>query len=430
MWSSGENATLAAARLVMAAQRAVDETARATHEPFAAECLTLFLNNACNLRCQYCHAMPGAASDASLSAEALRSTADLVAGSCAERQSPFTVAFHGGGEPSLDTSIVDRILELVQASADRFGVNLRTYIATNGVMSEDRAQWLADRFALVGLSCDGPPDIQDRQRPARDGRSTSSRVQRTAAILRRAGTAFHVRATITRETCNRQPEIVEYFIEHYAPSEIRLEPVYVNPAGGRELCGAYAPGFVAGFLQAWKTAARSGVSLTTSLTRPGALYGRHCNVLRHVVNLVPGDVATGCFLESREADINRRQVRVGAMSSTTNRFHLDTDRIAALAAQCAGIPSHCRDCFCRFQCTYGCPDVCPLQEGEKLQKDDACEGLFRCRAHRLLMEALIREAAAAAWRSTPAGTNQDIWISESMLRVAVYRDGPRGGTSP
>lgn len=422
--------TLAAFRIVRAAQTAKAETQNARGEKFSSECLTIFLNNACNLKCCYCHAAPGAKPDRPITDAAVNAAAKLVASSCAKKQLPFTVAFHGGGEPTLDMAHMNRIMNMMQDNALKQDVPLRTYIATNGVMPAEIAQWLAPRFDLVGLSCDGPPNIQDQQRRTRDGRSTSSFVKQTVAILQQNATVFHVRATITKETLQRQQEITAYFIEHYGPTEIRLEPVYVNPAVTTSLAGEDASFFVAEFMEAFKLAAAKGIRVTTSMTRPASLYGRYCNVLRHVINLVPGDIVTGCFLESRKAGINGRQVRLGAMNFVTSFLDLDMDRIESLRSQCAEIPNYCKDCLCCYQCTYGCPEVCLLKETTNSNELENIRTGFLCRAHQLLMNTLICESARNGWRDTAPNTNRDILIAATMLPVAVYKKDNGQETGP
>jgi uncharacterized protein len=410
----------AARRIRRAADGAAEKAAGSAQEPFCPECLTLFLNNACNLECRYCHATPGIVPDPSIRDEAIRTACSLVAASCAQRQCLFTLAFHGGGEPSLDRHRVDRIIEIAREEAGKHAVGLRTYIATNGVMSEDRAHWLAGRFDLVGLSCDGPPDVQNRQRPMRAGGPSSDQVRQTAEILGRRGTPFHVRATVTRETIGRQAEITAHLIDMCAPLEIRLEPVYMNPFGGRELHRCDAVGFVAGFLAARQVGAARRIPVTTSLARPATLYGRHCNVLRHVLNLVPGDLASGCFLESREADIIRRGVRVGAVNAESSAFELDQRHIHGLIRQCSEIPSCCGDCLCCFQCTHGCPDVCVLQVPNDAQREEVASG-FRCLANRLLTVALIQETAERAWEETAWGECRDVTFPDTGILAAVYK---------
>lgn len=424
-----ETAELAASRVVGVAQSMAVEAANPANATFAPECLTLFLHNACNLRCGYCHVAPDAIPERPISDQAIRAAAALVVASCARLQRPLTVAFHGGGEPTLARTDVDRYLEIIGEEARRSFTALRTYVATNGVMPESRARWMASRFDMVGLSCDGPPDIQDRQRPGRDGRPTSAEVERTGDILREAGTAHLIRATITRDTVKRQEGIVSYFLERFAPTEVRLEPVYANAACALPLSSDDAPAFVDGFMAAHRSGLARGVPVTSSLALPGSLHGRHCNVLRQVLNLAPGDVATGCFLESRPDSIDRMRVCVGAMQPGAARFELDHDHVASMRVRGSQIPSVCRDCFCSSQCSHGCPDICawssPLDPSGQI---DLVTG-FRCRASRLLTEALIRDAAAAAWRATPPGVSQDVMYPAAKLRVAVYRTAEGGGAT-
>lgn len=420
----------AAARLVAAANQARAEADRWGLADFSPECLTLFPNNACNLACRYCHSAPEARSGPSIGDAALRSAGALVAAACAQRGIPFTAAFHGGGEPALDSRRVDHILALLGIESRKQGATLKTYIATNGAMPEDRARWLANRFDLVGLSCDGPPDVQNRQRPARNGAPTAVAVARTARILRQAGKRFHLRATVTAETIARQAEIAVNFSERHAPAEIRLEPVYRNPASADALGVQDAAPFVAGFMEARRAAAARGIPVATSLAQFGRLQGRHCNMLRHVLNLVPGDLASGCFLESRAEGIAQRGVRMGAFDPSSGRFELDNAGIAALAARCAAIPAGCETCLCCYQCTHGCPDVCALAVTSEPTGPAQLAGEFRCQATRLLAEAVVRETAAAAWRNTPTATDRDYAATETTPLVAVYRNANAGSPSP
>ncbi len=409
-----------AARLVSAAQTAEEEADLARRRPFAPECLTLFLNNSCNLKCRYCYSAPDGDNPARITPECVRAASQGVAGQCARRRLPFTVVFHGGGEPTQDPRHVDELLDVVRTVAAEQGVPLRTYLATNGVMPEERARWLARNFDRVGLSCDGPPAIQDRQRPGRDGTPTASRVARTAAVLREYGKPFHIRVTLTIETFAEQPAIVEHLIACHAPAEIRLEPVYVNPFGTDIPTRDDALRFADGFLAARHAGAALQTPVTTSLTRAGSLYGRYCNPLRQVLNLVPGNLATGCFLESRPEGMARRRVQTGRMDAETGCFVLDDDRIRSMAEPCATIPATCRNCLCAYQCTHGCPDACVLQTSPSAADAREPGDTFRCHAHRRIMGALIREAVDLAWNEPAATTPHPAGDRETLPEVAVH----------
>jgi uncharacterized protein len=416
----------AAARLVRAAREAMHEIDAASTRAYSFECLTLYVNNQCNLRCRYCYSRPDGKIGGALSEQGVRDAAGIVAGMCAERNNPFTLAFHGGGEPTLGAQQIDRLLGIVREEAGRFGLHPRTYIATNGAVSEKTAFWLASRFDLVGISCDGPPEIQDRNRPNRNRQPSSGDVERTMATLKRYGRPFHVRVTITRDQVDRQAEIVAYLADRFSPAEVRIEPVYINPAGDAPMALSQVAAFVNAFLAAQKTGRERGIPVTTSITRPGDIYGPHCNGLRRVLNLVPGDVATGCFLYSRPEDIALRGLQTGSFDAIGGTFRLDGARIRSLIARCSKRPAGCDDCFCSSQCTYGCPDRCALEASGASSPTEDGRGAFRCRVNRRLMASMIREAADGAWTHAltreegNGGLRKDKF---SMLNTAVYRNG-------
>jgi len=101
------------------------------------------------------------------------------------------------------------------------------YVATNGIMAEEKAAWLARHFDLIGLSCDGPADIQNSQRPRWNGKGTSHIVERTAHVLREEGVEFQVRTTITAQVCTvrlTSPTISANSSRRRNP----FEPVYIG----------------------------------------------------------------------------------------------------------------------------------------------------------------------------------------------------------
>ncbi|MEJ2737877.1 MAG: hypothetical protein P8189_30705, partial [Anaerolineae bacterium] len=62
---------------------------------FRPECLTLYLNNECNLSCVYCYAAPSQEPAARLDLETIVAAARVVAESCKMIGRPFYVVFHG-----------------------------------------------------------------------------------------------------------------------------------------------------------------------------------------------------------------------------------------------------------------------------------------------------------------------------------------------
>jgi sulfatase maturation enzyme AslB (radical SAM superfamily) len=265
-------------------------------------------------------------------------------------------------------------------------------------MSEEKARWLAGRFDLVGLSCDGPPEIQNRQRPRWGGGSTARVVERTGHVLREEGCRYHLRTTITAATLSRLAEIVAFLCHQFKPEEIRLEPVYVGgrtgPVAG--LVAHHADEFVTNFLEARQIARKHGVLLMTSGSRPGSIHGPYCHVFRHVVNLVPGGLATACFKITQAAQVKEKGAAMGGLNEDTGRFEIDPLRVQVLRQELDVTLPECAACFNLYHCTRECPDLCPLDDNSCLEYDVFKPG-FRCQAQKVLTYSTLIEAAGRLW---------------------------------
>jgi uncharacterized protein len=379
------------------AARALDTAARQQAEPFQPECLTLYLHNECNLACAYCYTDPAYGPAARLDPEAVVAAGRQVAENCRHKGLPLTVVFHGGGEPLLFEDQVQRTLAALGEVAAAYDLELFRYVATNGVMPAPKAAWLADHFDLVGLSCDGPPEIQDRQRARYGGGPTSATLERTARILRAYPRPFHVRATITAATLHRQSEIADYICTHLQPDEIHFEPVYSGGKTESAIQADQAEAFVSHFLAAQRAARQAGVPLTCSGSRLGSIHGPFCQVLRHVLNLVPPATATACFKTTDTFQAEAAGNVVGALNTGTGEFEIDHRRVEALRQRLGAVPNGCADCFNRYHCARDCPDSCLL--GDDLPSP---EPGFRCRVQNRLAYTRIRQEADALWSAAQA----------------------------
>ncbi len=229
---------------------------------------------------------------------------------CRERGLPFTVGFHGGGEPTANWRLLTYLVSITRQLAAEHGIGWWGYVATHGVISECKANWLAENFNLIGLSCDGPPDIQNSQRPTMRDNPASAAVVNSARAFARHGTPFLVWATVTLETLDRKPEIARYLFDHLGARSIHLEPVYrldraaSSPFGDRD-ASRFAQSFL--IAQQWALAAGMGIHLSGS--RFDELHGPFCNPLRDVLKITStGDFGV-CFL-----DIDRASPRYQAFA--------------------------------------------------------------------------------------------------------------------
>jgi sulfatase maturation enzyme AslB (radical SAM superfamily) len=387
---TGGSGNLLALELTRRAEAAVQKRAAQFQQVYSPVCLTLYLNNTCALACEYCYSAPAAPGghNQNLAPENIRAAAEIVAQQCADCDSLMTVVFHGGGEPMLSQPAVQAALEIVDQVAAHYSLQTFKYIATNGVMPVSKAAWMAEHFDLVGLSCDGPAEIQARQRPLRDGRSSLEFVERTVQVLRERHKPFRVRTTLTPRSYLRQVEIAEYLCATLRPGEIEVEPVYW---GGRasQMAGfvpEQAEAFVDQFFKARQAASRYGIPWVFSGSRPGEIHGPYCNVFRDVLNLIPGGQATACFKCVEAGQLQQLGLSIGQREAASGAFVFDDERIQTLRQKLSVEPEPCQVCINHFHCVRGCPDQCPLATAPPAD--------FRCRLLRLMLGRQLWEAAA------------------------------------
>ncbi len=400
-YAPGHVATASSEELARCAGEARAAWLRLADAPFAPECLTLYLNNRCNLACGYCYAAAerGGAASGRINERAALGAARLVARCCAEKSKPFHLVLHGGGEPTLDCESVTRLTEGTRAIAAEAGVGWSGFLATNGVMSEERAAWLGRELDLVEISCDGPPHIQDRQRPLVGGGPTSEHVLRTARALRQAGGRFVVRTTITPETVERQTEIVTYLHEALGAMEMRFEPVYRRAAFAPE----QAQWFVDHFLEAQREAQARGCDLTVSGSRLDEIHGPFCDVLRDALHLLPDGTATACFFctDGRAADA--AGMAVGRWDEARGEYILDAERIADHRRKALELPGACLDCVNVCHCARECPERCTVRDAAVQTPS------FRCLIQRRLAEEWILETAGTPYPLGPRSLPPPVW---------------------
>ncbi len=407
-------ADAAARRLEARGQAALRAWRALSERPFEPECLTLVLSNRCDLACEYCYSAAGRdraglppavgrpgcvampqdpAGHRTLSETAAGQAMRAVARRCAAASKPFVLVFHGGGEPTMEWELLVRLQALAARTAIEAGTPLWTHVSTHGAIDEDRARWLAGHIDDIGLSCDGPPEIQDVQRPQPDpsrGRGTSALVERTARILAEAGTDFTVRATVTPATIDRQHDIVEYACATLGARRVRLEPVHRGgQAGGRHFLPGDAERFFQQYAQAAEAARQSGCEIHTSGARPGDIHGPYCNVLRNVVQMGPDETLSACFVDSVRVPADAGRPPLGAVGSEADGLVIDVQRAAELRRRAAAVPERCVSCINVCHCARGCPDVCVAADGGGREMPDG----FRCRLQRQLSAWSIREAA-------------------------------------
>ncbi len=169
---------------------------------------TLHLTHQCNLRCDYCYT--GTKIHKPMSAEVAEQSLGFILREAEKMDAHYLDVTFFGGEPLIE----DRLL---LSLADAFiketpsARKLSFRVSTNGtLLTASLMQALAQRDIYVSLSVDGPPHIQDRQRPNAGGKGSSALVEKAIPILLAANPCASVTTVLTPFSAAYAAESVEW----------------------------------------------------------------------------------------------------------------------------------------------------------------------------------------------------------------------------
>ena len=152
----------------------------------------LILTEACNLRCAYCYrGDPGGLQYMS------RDIAEAGIRLAVSSGLPFHVQMTGG-EPTLEPGLIERVAGLIRKEAWPATIGIQT----NGTLLDRAIIGIFKKYDIqVGVSLDGPPEVQERVR----GRAAST--LKGLKLLRDQDMAFRVTTVITGQNVHAMGQL-------------------------------------------------------------------------------------------------------------------------------------------------------------------------------------------------------------------------------
>ncbi|MFA5392522.1 MAG: radical SAM protein [Candidatus Paceibacterota bacterium] len=320
--------------------------------------LTLLLTRKCNLSCIYCYASPsidGSSMPDNLAIDALNWFVR-------QNQGPkIRITFHGGGEPTLEQGLIQKVV--AQAEEIKGNHQVHYLIVTNGTAKRSFLDWMMNYKFAITFSIDGPPKIQNRNRPFADGSSSSKVVENNIRYLVAKNYPAGVRLTYSSK--DDIVQIIRYFGE-LGIKKIHLEPLfpygrYYNKVefGNSSEYRVFSPetnDLIIKFLEAMDTCKNYGMKIYNGhIMHFNKGIGYFCGAASGRAMLVTHDgLLTGCLevVDSENKDI--KIFKIGNWVPNEKRFEVDIDKISVLQKRHADILSVCRNCFARYVCAGGC----------------------------------------------------------------------------
>jgi uncharacterized protein len=347
--------------------------------------LLLYPTSSCNLRCVYCHAESGAQMGPHLDAGRALAAVNHFFTRLDAKVRAVTLAFHGGGEPTLQADVMASTWRAFRRQAEQRGLVASARTITNGVFGPAALRLLQDPAWHVAFSYDGPR--QRAQRPTPSHEDSRARVIDNLRALQAVGKAVSMRATLTRDGLSALPSLVEEAAE-LGIRRVQVEPASLVGRGAHLSDGPPEPlAFTEAFLEGFHHGLRLGVQLTTSAwshARVGA--GRYCGAIQGTRALTPDGFLSACTEvgDGRDPDdpfLVGRQLADGAMQVWPARE-------AALQRRVGYALPICQSCFMVDTCAGGCASRARAQSGDPQARDIA-----HCRMSQAINARLMADLA-------------------------------------
>jgi len=313
----------------------------------------IFPTTNCNLKCKYCYAR-GGERKINIDLELAKKGIDFFL-KLRKNSKNISIRFQGGGEPTVKIELVKKIVAYARKKVGKayFGIQ------TNGVFSEKIALWLAKNMDWVSISCDGPPSIQNKQRPFKNGRQTSYFVERTIKILSKFNINLFTRSTITAYSVEKQKEILEY-LRRLGINQIHFSPLFKMGRSNQTTSPfAQRPDFntyINKFLAAKELAEELDIYLKENI-----FFNVYCKRDIYCDCSIPNFMLTtdgfisACYDDYLGESHEKSPFIYGEYDKKDNKFILDQEKIKYLQKRTVNNIKKCHDCFLKWNCGGSCP---------------------------------------------------------------------------
>lgn len=173
------------------------ESHRAPHADFVA---ITKLTRLCNLRCTYCHSWAEGPNQIMQWRAMIQTVRSVVSMEGLERAQ---FVWHGG-EVTLIKPLLMRKFIWLQYNLKPRRLKVANALQTNGTaLTPEWIDFLIGLDINVGVSLDGPPEVNDKRRLRKDGRVTSDLIADGMRNLRVAGIPFGILIVLDKEICDQ-----------------------------------------------------------------------------------------------------------------------------------------------------------------------------------------------------------------------------------
>lgn len=355
--------------------------------------VTLFLTTACNLRCTYCYASAGDTPTKNMHLDVAKRGIDFVSSNALKKGlSAFEVAYHGGGEPSVNWRTMVESFAYARKRASTLGIDVIGSAATNGVLNDTQIDWMVAHLHGVSLSFDGLPTVHDRHRIMINGGGSAEHVMRTIRRFDDARFCYGLRLTVTRDQIPFLADSIEFICKNLNPKTIQVEPAY-KLGRWTDAPSAETTDFIEVYRKAQERAHTCGREITYSAARLDTLTNHFCGITQDNFCLSPDGNVSACYEAFSEQNARAKVFFYGKPDGEAG-YRFDMSALEHLRRQGVENRPYCENCFAKWHCAGDCHYKSLTVNGE-----GEFGGSDRCHITRELIkdQILARIAATGGW---------------------------------
>lgn len=353
--------------------------------------LSFFLTTKCNLCCVYCY---NAKERAELEEKTLSlNIAKEGINYFFENNSSRHIRFYGPGEPSQEFELMKQIVDYAK---EKGGSEVTVEIQTNGVFNKTVRNWMLDNMNILWMSFDGPPDIQNSNRPINQKYNTFNKtsaqvIEENVKWLIEHGDKNKLmvgaRVTISEKSIDRQCEMVDYF-NSLGIKYIWTDPIFqsvekIPVCNERKKLESYSfdmDRYIDNYIKAYNYAKEKGVFYGSIFTcNFDGKTKMHCRCCTPVPHLTPDGYVSACDMVVLGEEAYHMDCFIyGKWNEKDSIFIFDEHKIKDLQDRNTDNMEHCKKCEARLYCGGYCLGEVVNEIGElRGQKQSACKAIKR-----------------------------------------------------
>lgn len=321
--------------------------------PIKPEFLGIIPTRSCNLNCAYCGFHPNNNGNSHMNLSLAVSAVDWMAEQVVTSGDKHLDIHFFGGEPFCAPDVVDVVVHRARILAAENGLTAHFEADTNGFFDEMRCQFVGDYINSVVLSFDGPQEIHNLHRPAKNGDGSFEVVARNAYQLSQAPCELSFRVCVTQKNVRQLEEITRWFSGYFHPTIINFEPLKPTPES--EAAGLQSPDpfeFALNFMKARFAASKVGIQTIYSGAMIEKIQHSACPVGRDAVIVSPDGKLNACYLLQEEWMQKQMDLSMGEISHS-GKMNLDTTALERIRNYTLH-KKRCQTCIARWHCAGGC----------------------------------------------------------------------------